>query len=566
MCCSKKRYVLVVVVLFLLAAQVCALAQSPGQGNLTIAQVYQKDDVVTLYMVLSDQKHDVIEDAMEIRNTEVILGNSAPMKPSRVTWFGGTEAPVAYTIIIAVDTNELNAEAAAKLFSDPLRLFQNCVTKDDLIQIIIAGREVTPRTKGFDGKSSAISSLMADLGNPEYFSKYGASAGQRPPVIDALYYAFNSYRTEPADFPQRRAIMLITSGNIAQGKYSLEETQKLAANVSVPMYLMGIAPENKEKPGAENNFNDLAKLARLSGGEAFEGEVFPLKSAIRIFNHYIRYAYVVEVTPPYELFGSERSNWEVAFVDNDGWRAESLPYNKALRAIPRPTPVITNSPEPTVSVQAPAEEENTPEPPIASTPASQTQEEKANAFTGFLLSPVGIIVLVVLLAGIGLMVYFFVFRKKGTQQEAEKKSKPGPIKPEPLKTYDSLADEETKYEFGRHGDLDGTGTLPLAFGRHSGRNIKLIELRDGRSNDRNILVGATPIYIGRGMDSALRIEDPYVSRKHCILALKNNGVYLSDNKSKSGTLLNGSRLTVEAQLKVNDTIEIGNTTLKVSSL
>lgn len=45
------------------------------------------------------------------------------------------------------------------------------------------------------------------------------------------------------------------------------------------------------------------------------------------------------------------------------------------------------------------------------------------------------------------------------------------------------------------------------------------------------------IIIGRGADSEVRISDISMSRCHSIITIHENGFYLTDNKSKFGTLV-----------------------------
>ena len=47
-------------------------------------------------------------------------------------------------------------------------------------------------------------------------------------------------------------------------------------------------------------------------------------------------------------------------------------------------------------------------------------------------------------------------------------------------------------------------------------------------------------HIGRGLIADVRLEDPHVSRRHAIVALRGEGVRVLDDRSTTGTFVNGS--------------------------
>ncbi len=71
------------------------------------------------------------------------------------------------------------------------------------------------------------------------------------------------------------------------------------------------------------------------------------------------------------------------------------------------------------------------------------------------------------------------------------------------------------------------------------------------------------IKIGRLKSAHVLLDDKTVSRIHCVLHSKNGEVQLVDMGSSSGTFVNGEKVT-KCQLKVGDTIQLGETFLKIS--
>jgi hypothetical protein len=63
-------------------------------------------------------------------------------------------------------------------------------------------------------------------------------------------------------------------------------------------------------------------------------------------------------------------------------------------------------------------------------------------------------------------------------------------------------------------------------------------------------------HIGRGLAADVRLEDAHVSRRHAIVALRDDGVRLLDDRSSNGTFVNGRPVTV-AQLSDGDVLRFG---------
>lgn len=92
--------------------------------------------------------------------------------------------------------------------------------------------------------------------------------------------------------------------------------------------------------------------------------------------------------------------------------------------------------------------------------------------------------------------------------------------------------------------------LKVASGSHAGKEIK---------------VASEKFLIGRSDTCQLRPKSESVSRKHCIIVLKDNRVLVQDLKSRNGTFVNGKRLPTDKAkvLKPGDTLKVASLEFEV---
>lgn len=81
-----------------------------------------------------------------------------------------------------------------------------------------------------------------------------------------------------------------------------------------------------------------------------------------------------------------------------------------------------------------------------------------------------------------------------------------------------------------------------------------------KGRDFSLVEGQTTI--GRSQATDTGLGDPYVSRTHCQVEVRDGKIRLSDMGSASGTLVNGQRVS-EIELKPGDVVRIGNTELRL---
>jgi FHA domain len=88
----------------------------------------------------------------------------------------------------------------------------------------------------------------------------------------------------------------------------------------------------------------------------------------------------------------------------------------------------------------------------------------------------------------------------------------------------------------------------------AGRGVYLSILDAGQT--RLLPLPAKVLHIGRGIDSDVRLADLRVSRSHAIIVRHDHGTRLIDNRSATGTFVNGRRVQA-TNLQDGDVIELG---------
>ena len=86
-----------------------------------------------------------------------------------------------------------------------------------------------------------------------------------------------------------------------------------------------------------------------------------------------------------------------------------------------------------------------------------------------------------------------------------------------------------------------------------------LKVRSGSHEGKEIAISSEKFLIGRSESCQLRPKSESVSRKHCIIVLKENRVLIQDLKSRNGTFVNDKRLPGDKAkiLKPGDQLRIG---------
>lgn len=104
---------------------------------------------------------------------------------------------------------------------------------------------------------------------------------------------------------------------------------------------------------------------------------------------------------------------------------------------------------------------------------------------------------------------------------------------------------------------------PIDASRFPGAAVSapMLTVIDGSSAGAMFAIGKNVVYLGRGLDNDIHIEDSLISRRHArIFRATDGNYYVEDAGSSNGTFVNGEEITT-ARIRSGDYIEIGETTL-----
>jgi CheY-like chemotaxis protein len=82
------------------------------------------------------------------------------------------------------------------------------------------------------------------------------------------------------------------------------------------------------------------------------------------------------------------------------------------------------------------------------------------------------------------------------------------------------------------------------------------ELLGGNESEQGLVITHFPFVMGRQRDCDHRIENPFVSRRHCSLFLQEGAVWVQDLGSYNGTYVNHDRLEHARPLRDGDTLQV----------
>ena len=84
-----------------------------------------------------------------------------------------------------------------------------------------------------------------------------------------------------------------------------------------------------------------------------------------------------------------------------------------------------------------------------------------------------------------------------------------------------------------------------------------LKVLDGKNSGKEIKLPRGKFLIGRHEECDLRPSSDSVSRRHCVITVKDGEVYIRDLNSRNGTVVNGNKITDKTFLKMGDDLQVG---------
>ncbi|MEM9192979.1 MAG: GGDEF domain-containing protein [Myxococcota bacterium] len=94
--------------------------------------------------------------------------------------------------------------------------------------------------------------------------------------------------------------------------------------------------------------------------------------------------------------------------------------------------------------------------------------------------------------------------------------------------------------------------------------LVVIYSSDARQFGKRHVLGDEPVFLGRGSENTMVLENDSVSRRHCRIEKRGRSYYLVDLDSTNGSYVN-DELCSEIQLRRGDQLKVGDTILKFLS-
>src|SRR5690349_22258202 len=92
--------------------------------------------------------------------------------------------------------------------------------------------------------------------------------------------------------------------------------------------------------------------------------------------------------------------------------------------------------------------------------------------------------------------------------------------------------------------------------------VQALVVRDGSGTERVFALDRDVLIIGRDPSSTIRIDSPYVSRRHARIEMGDEGPVLIHLSTTNSSTLNGHQVEGSSQLSVGDVIGIADATIE----
>jgi pSer/pThr/pTyr-binding forkhead associated (FHA) protein len=93
--------------------------------------------------------------------------------------------------------------------------------------------------------------------------------------------------------------------------------------------------------------------------------------------------------------------------------------------------------------------------------------------------------------------------------------------------------------------------------------LAFLEVVSGAKVGQRILIKEGNCVLGRSKEAIIRIPSSRVSRKHCVFIWRKNQLFVEDQGSMNGTLVNGVAIQKQTLLREGDNLSVGPVVFKI---
>jgi predicted component of type VI protein secretion system len=84
-----------------------------------------------------------------------------------------------------------------------------------------------------------------------------------------------------------------------------------------------------------------------------------------------------------------------------------------------------------------------------------------------------------------------------------------------------------------------------------------VKILKGTSAGKEVRLPMPKCLIGRSDECHMRPKSDAVSRRHCVIYLRDGKIWIRDLKSRNGTAVNGESITADCELRSGDRVQVG---------
>ena len=591
----RKAAVCVWMMLFLLMMTQSAAG---AIGELSISQMTQDEENVYLYISAADENGEPVTDPPGAQDL-LVTSPDASYIPETVEPGAGVEEGI--SLIYCLDISEGGAGDRLEEIRSLLREHIAEADEKDYAEIILAGDGAQTACRLTGNKEKLMETLDA--------LEVTAEQSQ---LWDCVEEALQSWGDLGA-LSRRAAVIIFTEGEIPEeSEGEADRLRLLSTQVRIPVFTVAL-----DRDRGEDSFTEIGRFCKHTGGMLFSESESSLEGAFTQILDGIRNAWKVGIRLSPEELGQANVSWNISLADEEG--AESPSYVFSLSGIE------SSSEGPADTESAGSGDAEPPAAPAAQTEngsAGQAQKETETGEKRGLMEQMKefltenlFIVIAALMVLIALIILIIVLVKSRKRKNARSSFNDYSYNDPSFSAFPSGGSAAGRggQGFGQGGSSFGQGNVDSLSDRALGRDSvpyaysglektidefsvddeKTIDEFSASQNARAAAAQNTGIRValhisfggraetvervftdqlvlGRGDKCDVDIvfgmkndDAKQTSRNHAMLIYRPEGLYIKDNDSRNGTMLNGKEITDQVPIRNEDILQLGKSIVQV---